>query len=388
MPTKRIKNGKWEYTIKRKAKDILWSRSYPLEKEKEGDAEIARIEALIDAGHIPDFVRKKEGVINTIGELIREYLTKVAVGESDRPLLGVLSGRVGEVKLTSVNYQWVEQWIRDMKVKLNLAPGTIRHHVGALGRCFDWAGRMDIAFLAVNPIRQLPKNYAQYNAHDSAATKVYDEEHEPQEDQSRDRRFMQGEEARIRAILNGEKPEGRQRPLELRYQAALEFFFVLALESGMRMKEMFTLTLDQVKVDQKTISLIKTKNGNRRQVPMTTVALAKYHEYVAHVNAQTRGMKGFNFFSSQQLLFPWWSGKKEDLKRTTALLSRQYARIFDAAGCEDLNFHDLRHEATSRFFENSPLQEFEIMLITGHSSTRMLKRYANIRANKFVDKLW
>jgi len=57
-------------------------------------------------------------------------------------------------------------------------------------------------------------------------------------------------------------------------------------------------------------------------------------------------MDGFKF--ERDLLFPWWNGGSDDavLNRTTSLLSRQFGRIFEAANCTDLRFHDLRHEAT------------------------------------------
>jgi len=58
------------------------------------------------------------------------------------------------------------------------------------------------------------------------------------------------------------------------------------------------------------------------------------------------------------------------------------------AGCVDLKFHDLRHEATSRVFEKTNLLESEIMKITGHKSHRMMMRCANLRGSKLADKLW
>ncbi|MBE0440352.1 MAG: hypothetical protein IBX57_11490 [Gammaproteobacteria bacterium] len=52
----------------------------------------------------------------------------------------------------------------------------------------------------------------------------------------------------------------------------------------------------------------------------------------------------------ESVLFPWFDGKPtiQTLERTTNRLSRQWSRIFDYAQCNDLRFHDLRHEATSR----------------------------------------
>ena len=52
----------------------------------------------------------------------------------------------------------------------------------------------------------------------------------------------------------------------------------------------------------------------------------------------------------------------------------------------DLRFHDLRHEAISRFFElglNIP----EVAVISGHKDPRMLFRYTHLRAESLIPKL-
>jgi integrase len=57
------------------------------------------------------------------------------------------------------------------------------------------------------------------------------------------------------------------------------------------------------------------------------------------------------------------------------------------AGLEDLRFHDLRHEATSRFFERGTLDMMEIATITGHKTMHMLRRYTHLRAEDLAEKL-
>jgi integrase len=53
---------------------------------------------------------------------------------------------------------------------------------------------------------------------------------------------------------------------------------------------------------------------------------------------------------------------------------------------ENLHFHDLRHEATSRLFEKG-LNPVEVATITGHKDTRMLMRYTHLRAEDLVGRL-
>jgi integrase len=164
--------------------------------------------------------------------------------------------------------------------------------------------------------------------------------------------------------------------------------FELALESGIRMREMYTLAKEQVSLSKRTIFLEKTKNGDKRQVPLTTVAITAIRRYDKQVTQGKDGMQGFKFDGG--LLFPWWTGDPSDdtLRKTTSLLSQQFVRVFDAAGCADLRFHDLRHEATPRIFERTRLSDIEISRITGHKDPRVLRRYSNLRGSDLAAKLW
>ena len=52
----------------------------------------------------------------------------------------------------------------------------------------------------------------------------------------------------------------------------------------------------------------------------------------------------------------------------------------------DLRFHDLRHEAISRFFEMG-LSIPEVAVISGHKDARMLFIYNHLRAEDLVKKI-
>ena len=56
-------------------------------------------------------------------------------------------------------------------------------------------------------------------------------------------------------------------------------------------------------------------------------------------------------------------------------------------GIENLHFHDLRHEAISRFFENTDLDVMELKSITGHKTLQMLVRYTHLRTARLADRL-
>ncbi|MNR11490.1 site-specific tyrosine recombinase XerC [compost metagenome] len=63
-----------------------------------------------------------------------------------------------------------------------------------------------------------------------------------------------------------------------------------------------------------------------------------------------------------------------------------WARALKALEIDNLRWHDLRHEAASRFFEKG-LHPMEVASITGHKSMQMLKRYTHLRAEDLVAKL-
>jgi integrase len=333
-----------------------------------------KLEALLDRGIVPDDFRARQGEIITIEDASREYVAAHHISDSEKRCLAVVVSRVGATRVRSIDYQWGENWVTAMKIDQNLSPVTIRHHVGTLARCFDWGARHGIAALAVNPLRLLPKRYAVYTSANVKAAVALDGI--ARTDVERDQRLESGHETRIRAILAGEKCEDKQRPLELRWQAALECMFDLALETALRMREIYTLSTSQIDIEARTIFLDKTKNGDKRQVPLPTPAIRAIKTYQKHVRRGDRGMEGFKFDNDRFL--PLWDGGLEPaaLRETTSKLSRQFARVFDAAKCPELRFHDLRHEATSRLFERTRLSDIEISRITGHKD---LESYGDIR---------
>ena len=67
-------------------------------------------------------------------------------------------------------------------------------------------------------------------------------------------------------------------------------------------------------------------------------------------------------------------------------VKRAYIRAARRAGIENLRFHDLRHEATTRLFEKG-LNIIEVASITGHKDLRMLRRYTHLKAEDLARKL-
>lgn len=369
MATCYFRSGAWHFRVRR-AKLLPNPIHFSFEDRAEGEAYAKRLEALLDRGIVPaEFAQKKQGDLRF--NLMR-YQREVALTIDDDKLLNNLIERLPRtLRLVDVTFSWATDWVAGMKRELNLSPSTIRHYVGALSRALNWL--VAHGDMKANPLASLPKGYASYGAEDVRVVKKRGGE--AKADEERDRRLQEGEEPEIRRLLAGGKPKSRQRALALNHADALALLFDMALETAMRMREMYTLDWKQVKLKERTIFLDKTKNGDKRQVPMSSVMVKLLESYKGDYDGR---------------LFPWWSGvhDPDELKRVTSLLSRQYDRLFNAAGAEDLHFHDLRHEATSRLFERTDLRDTEIMKITGHKDPRMLKRYANLRGSVLAAKLW
>ena len=139
---------------------------------------------------------------------------------------------------------------------------------------------------------------------------------------------------------------------------------LFAIETGMRRSEILFLICENVHLDQRYVHLPDTKNVDSRYVPLSPVALELLRDLLRNKNPD-------------QLVFPI---HYEALKIA-------WRRACSRGGVKDLRFHDLRHEATSRFFEKG-LNVMEVAAITGHKDLRMLQRYTHLRAEDLALKLY
>ena len=128
----------------------------------------------------------------------------------------------------------------------------------------------------------------------------------------------------------------------------------------MRRSELLGLTWDDIDIKSKTAYLPDTKNGSSRTVPLSSKALAVIR----------------NLDKTQLRLFP--------VSDNAIRLS--WDKLKKRAELKDLRFHDLRHEAISRFFEKG-LSIAEVALISGHKDPRMLMRYTHLKAEDVALKL-
>lgn len=373
-------NGSWEYVFQRKgllAKPI----SLTFEDKAAGDSYAARVEAQLRQGIVPVDFAQRVTERKTLHWAIREYVQSVAIKPEDTEILGLwLKETDADTPLLGIDFDWIIKQIERLKRVKNLSPNTIRKRIGTLSRCLSWYCARKI--IVSNPAKELPKGYAQYTASDAKV--VAASGRAAKQDVSRDRRLDGDEERQILAVVNA-KIASAKRPADRFHWQAIRTLFVLAAETAMRLSEMVGLLNWQVNIETRTISLIKTKNGTQRQVPMSVAVQALLVEFVA-----ARKQANIGTERKDSHFFPWvdeQAGKPNPLEAASASVSRQLKKVFEKAGAKDLVFHDLRHEATSRLHERTRLSEAEIRSITGHKSVKMMMRYTHLRASNLLDKL-
>lgn len=167
------------------------------------------------------------------------------------------------------------------------------------------------------------------------------------------------------------RPKGRERRLspeeEFRLLAALKAnpvvhsLVVFATETGMRRGELASMRWEHLDQNGRTLKIPETKTDIPRVIPLSPRALEALRELPRRLDGQVWGLRPDS-------------------------ITQAFDRACKRAGIEDLRFHDLRHEATSRFFEKG-FNTMEVSSITGHQDLRMLKRYTHIRAESLVDRL-
>ena len=128
----------------------------------------------------------------------------------------------------------------------------------------------------------------------------------------------------------------------------------IALETGMRRGEILSIKPENITEDY--IYLPDSKNGLPRKVPLT-----KNAKQILKVSI---------------LPFPV----------TPNAVRLCWNRMIKRSGIKDLHFHDLRHEAISRFFEKG-LTVPEVSLISGHKDIRQLIKYTHLKIETLIPKI-
>jgi len=173
------------------------------------------------------------------------------------------------------------------------------------------------------------------------------------------------------------EPPGRLRYLRPEEASALlancaprvRSVVVTALHTGMRRSEILNLKWGDIDFRTRIITVQKSKNNERRMIPMNDILQAELNSVPRDIRSQ------FVFCNREGKPFARvYKGFKGALRR---------------AGIEDFRFQDLRHTFASYLVMNG-VDLRTVQQLMGHKSLRMTMRYAHLseaHARKAVDTL-
>lgn len=364
--------GKWQIRVRHALLPKPFFSTF--DDEDEARAYASQLETLLDRGIVPAELleAEKRGADRALGSLLADYLARGHVAPTDVAVVELLAIAHKGVRVSHVTAKWADAWVARMKADEVLAPGTIRKRVGSLARALDWHWRTTVDGTPPgNPLRLMPRGYSQY-AQDAPVRRV---------DAARDHRLLPDDEAAVRRSLAGEKQDGKERPLVVSPELVL--LFEIILHTGMRLREAYTLRVDQIDWARWVIRVDGTKGERGRLRPRSVPVVRVLRPLL---QAHCAGRAG--------LLFPGlWDGSPESKTRASGRLSQRFATLFAYAGVENFTEHDLRHHATCLWFElRYPdgrwiFSEIEICKIMGWTDTKMVVRYASLRGEDLSSRL-
>lgn len=166
--------------------------------------------------------------------------------------------------------------------------------------------------------------------------------------------------ARVRFLNEQEEAALRGKIRELYPEREPEF--ELALHTGLRWGKQYGLRWPDIDMDRNVLTVRRSKDGERRHVPINSVARAALEALRRHDGAETVCKKGQR---------------------------RWFERVVQEARVENFHWHDLRHTFASRLAMNGE-SILTIKELLGHKTIAMTLRYAHLTPDykrKAVERL-
>ena len=251
-----------------------------------------------------------------------------------------LKSKLGQYSLAALNAELIAAF-RDERLAEGKANNTVRLELALLSHMYTTAIKEWGLGIAANPVLNIRK---------------------PSPGQGRNRR------------LNGDEEVRLLKACDEHSNSFLGWIVRLALYTSMRRSEIISLTREQINLEKRTIFLPDTKNGTVRTVPLTDKAYVVVKEALSHpINPNDTNYIFFGEPGREGIRKPY-------------VINKVWSQALERAEISGLRFHDLRHEATSRFVE-AGLSDQEVASITGHKSMQMLRRYTHLRSEDLVSKI-
>jgi len=325
MATIRKRGSRWQVQIRRAGQRSI---SQSFHRKKDAELWARQMEAKADWGELAADPRLLESC--TLGDLVERYRDTVVVHkrchEYERILLNAfLRHPICAKPLSDLSASDFAAY-RDERLK-EIKPSSLKRQLSPLHHMFEVA--RDEWGLS---IKESPLDRVRLNG----------------SSQRRERRLKQGEFKRL--------IEAARFCRNLFVIPIIQ----IAVETGMRRGEIVSILWEQVDLKNRSLFIPYSKNGEARTIPLTKSAVSVF-----------QGLPRL-----EDRVFPI----------TANALRLNWQRLRRRAALSDLHFHDLRHEAISRFFEIG-LSAPEVALISGHRDIRMLFRYSHPLRRLVVEKL-
>jgi integrase len=336
---------KWKCQVRRKGFPTC-TRTFATKSDAEKWGRT--IEAAMDAGTFVKSAASTEGGMSaegtTLSALLDRYMRDISPAKrshaSDKGRSRTLRRILGQYKLTAITSPVLVEY-RDRRLK-SVSPATVVHELGLLNRVLTLATR-EWGITLPGGVPKVIK---------------------PRLPAGRDRRVHPAE---VQAIIDSTESE------------ILGDIVRFAVATGMRRGEIVTLRWDNIDFARRTAYLPLTKTDTPRTVPLasTAVAVLQARKDAGHVVpfAMTDSAASRAFCRAVR--------RARKLYESTC---RVLDRPVDSRWLVGIRLHDLRHEATSSFFECG-LNVIEVASITGHKTLAMLQRYTHLRAEDLAKKL-
>jgi integrase len=275
----------------------------------------------------------------SFADAVEKYLETHAIHKanyrSESGILRLLSKRWCDRKLSSIAKQDVAHLKNDL-YKLGRASSTINHYLNAISQLFKLASN-EWGHIIPNPVEGISRAL------------------EPV--------------GRMKRLL----PSDEELLLHYCKQSCckhLADIVTIATETGMRCGEILSMRWEDVDFSNRKVLLRKTKNGDSRQVPLSTRAKQTLESI---------------YKPDESIIFPYqyWGLRRHF---NAAVIKAKSAHKGVQNPFNDLRFHDLRHEALSRLSDKG-LNVIELAHISGHRNLAMLRRYTHPNHETLLKKL-
>lgn len=135
---------------------------------------------------------------------------------------------------------------------------------------------------------------------------------------------------------------------------------LFALNTGMRQDEILSLEWPHVDLSRRTATVVRSKNGEKRTVPLNRTAL----DLLAS-KSKVRGIRS-NYIFMNEL----------GVKIGRRNLLRAFYNVVERAKIDDFRFHDLRHTFATRLAQ-AGIDLYTIAKLLGHRDIKMAQRYSH-----------